>query len=531
LACSQEVALQRTFALLRRVSGARNSETPVKFLLNHGRIFEQPHHFGPDGRVQQVLPNGPARAARTTEMPPPIRSEAAIVVNQPRTRPGRRPRQRIATPTAAHEALHETRRAPASTRSDFVLLQQFLRAGKDWLVDERRHRNLNPVLAGPFVIGAIARGRAASHSQRPRQPLTCRDARLPEARRAAIGRIAQHRPDRRALPTRAGLARGDAFVIEPPHDRRDAPSRHRVVLKDLPHDARLHIEDGIRRRRVIGLANVPVAVRGATQHADFARSGPMTLAASRPLEDLGPFVLGDHALELNEELVLRRRALRRVQKTGFDAVTGELLDQQNLIGIFATQPIRAVDENGLNLSVGRQVAHTLQARAFERGPAIAVVFEDPGLRHFDVECPRQLDQRCRLAHNRVRLALLLRGDPRVNRCHPHAGAPSSWRRAGVLASGPESRRPGRAWWLATDRRCNRAERTRYRGASAAHPRRRWKAPRNPVSACVTICPSVRPLRRAYARSARTRLTGSLKVIATVGSTAVTGALSAAACSR
>jgi hypothetical protein len=47
----------------------------------------------------------------------------------------------------------------------------------------------------------------------------------------------------------------------------------------------------------------------------------------------------------------------------------------------------------------------------------------------------------------------------------------------------------------------------------------------------TICPSVSPLRRAYARSARTRLTGSLKVMATVGSTAGTGAPNAAACSR
>src|SRR5262249_60904799 len=126
---------------------------------------------------------------------------------------------------------------------------------------------------------------------------------------------------------RRGLPRWDALSIAPPDDRSGAASRQRVGLKDLPHDARLHMEDGIRRRRVIGLGNVPVAVRGATQHADFARSGPMTLAASRPLEDLGPFVLGDHALELNEELVLRRPALRRVQKTGFDAVTGELLDQ------------------------------------------------------------------------------------------------------------------------------------------------------------------------------------------------------------
>ena len=50
---------------------------------------------------------------------------------------------------------------------------------------------------------------------------------------------------------------------------------------------------------------------------------------------------------------------------------------------------------------------------------------------------------------------------------------------------------------------------------------------NAVTAWVTTWPRESPLRRAYARIARTVLTGSLKVVATVGSTAGTGALSPA----
>ncbi len=66
-------------------------------------------------------------------------------------------------------------------------------------------------------------------------------------------------------------------------------------------------------------------------------------------------------------------------------MTSKLLGQQNLISVFATQPIRTVDEDSLNLAFRGEVAHPLQARSFERGSTIAVVFEDPGLRHLEVE--------------------------------------------------------------------------------------------------------------------------------------------------
>ncbi len=176
--------------------------------------------------------------------------------------------------------------------------------------------------------------------------MACRAARFPETGKSTIGGVAQHRPDHRALPARPGLARSHALVIEPPRNRPDAPARRRIVRIDLPHHARLGINDGIRRGRVLTLAQVAVAVGGATQHTHFPSASPMSLAAARAFEDLGTLVLGDHALKLHEELIFGRGALRRIEKTGGHTLASELLDQQDLVGILAAQTIGRVDEYG-----------------------------------------------------------------------------------------------------------------------------------------------------------------------------------------
>ena len=134
------IALHGLFTLLRRVGRARHREPPIEFLLNQRGILEQPNDFGPDDLIQQVLPDWSVGATGPAEVPPRIRAEAPIVVNQAGTRPGRGAREGVAAPAATHQPLHEARRDGASPRADFVLVQQFLRARKGRLVDERRHR-------------------------------------------------------------------------------------------------------------------------------------------------------------------------------------------------------------------------------------------------------------------------------------------------------------------------------------------------------------------------------------------------------
>ena len=61
----------------------------------------------------------------------------------------------------------------------------------------------------------------------------------------------------------------------------------------------------------------------------------MALAAAGSFKDLCPLVFGDHALELHQQLIFRRGALRRFYEDRLDTMTAEFLDQQDLIGVFA----------------------------------------------------------------------------------------------------------------------------------------------------------------------------------------------------
>jgi hypothetical protein len=103
----------------------------------------------------------------------------------------------------------------------------------------------------------------------------------------------------------------------------------------------------------------------------------VSLTAARSFQDLRPLVFGDHALELNKKLILRAVALRRFHKQRLDSMAGELLDQQNLVGVLPAQAVRRVREHDLELPFGAEVSHALQAGTLQRRPAIAFIFEDP----------------------------------------------------------------------------------------------------------------------------------------------------------
>jgi hypothetical protein len=75
-------------------------------------------------------------------------------------------------------------------------------------------------------------------------------------------------------------------------------------VEDLTHHLGLIVDD-----LVAGLATpdmpvkIAVAVGSAGQHIDAARAGRVFLAAPAALQDLGPLVLRDHALDLKQQVV------------------------------------------------------------------------------------------------------------------------------------------------------------------------------------------------------------------------------------
>ena len=142
----------------------------------------------------------------------------------------------------------------------------------------------------------------------------------------------------------------------------------------------------------------------------------MPFAAPGALSNLGPFVLGNHALELHQQLIFGRSCGRRLQEYQLDSIACELFRQQDLIGIFTAQAVRRVDQHGCDLACSGQVSHGLQARAQQRSSTIAFVLKLPVGRNKVAVSLGVVDQSRSLALNGVILLLLIRRDTSVDGC-------------------------------------------------------------------------------------------------------------------
>src|SRR5580700_2141742 len=140
-------------------------------------------------------------------------------------------------------------------------------------------------------------------------------------------------------------------------------------------------------------------------------SGAMSLAATRTFEDLRPLVFRNHTLELQQQLIFSCCRPWRADKQGLDTGTSQLLDQQDLIGISSTEPIGCIDQHGVELAFGCQVANPLEARTDQTRATIAFVFEYPFGGNSVALLGGERGQRRRLAGNGVLLLLLVRGYP------------------------------------------------------------------------------------------------------------------------
>jgi hypothetical protein len=115
-----------------------------------------------------------------------------------------------------------------------------------------------------------------------------------------------------------------------------------VAAKPLGDQDRLLLDDLVAGTVLRGLAPVAVAERGAGQDVDRPGAGPIGLAAPVALGELGLLVLGEPALELDQQLVLGAVTARALDELGARAGAGELLDQHRLVGELAGQPVRGI---------------------------------------------------------------------------------------------------------------------------------------------------------------------------------------------
>ena len=247
-----------------------------------------------------------------------------------------------------------------------------------------------------------------------------------------VGRVEQHGVDHGPAPMRhTGRAR-DAGRVEPSAHRGQRQAFVSYPGKDLADHPGGVLVDLVARVPTAGLAcDVAVAEGRAGQHAHGARLGTMPLAAPAALQHLGPLVLREHPLQLQQQAVLRRVPDRPVEEHHFRTSASELLEQEDLVGVAAGQAVRRVDVEGVDGGQGDQVAQVLQGGADQAGAAVAVVDEQPVVMD-DVAIPgdtrRQLAE---LAVDGVALSLLVGGDPGVD---GHLRRRPWWNGSQVLSS-------------------------------------------------------------------------------------------------
>jgi hypothetical protein len=83
----------------------------------------------------------------------------------------------------------------------------------------------------------------------------------------------------------------------------------------------------------------------------------------------------DHALDLQQQIVLGRAADRPIEEHDLGAGAPEFLNQQNLVGIAPRQPIRSQNVDPVEAASGDRVTQAFERRPNQSRAAISLIDE------------------------------------------------------------------------------------------------------------------------------------------------------------
>jgi hypothetical protein len=109
----------------------------------------------------------------------------------------------------------------------------------------------------------------------------------------------------------------------------------------LPYDPSL-LRNRLESRRATTFlgGHIAISIGSTGHHADVAGSSGMPLAAAAPLHDLRALIFGDDALDLQEKVILRALPDCLVEKDYLNAEPPPFVEENDLIGVAASQAIR-----------------------------------------------------------------------------------------------------------------------------------------------------------------------------------------------
>src|SRR3954447_22032050 len=191
--------------------------------------------------------------------------------------------------------------------------------------------------------------------------------------RSSVGGVPENAPYGRPIPGRLAAAGPDALPLETTAGLAEADTLAADPRKDPPHDPSLVLQDLVAGHTTVSLADVAVAIVCARQHADRALACGVALAAPAALQDLGPLVLGHHALDLQQQIVLRREADRPIEEDDLNPRPVELVHQQHLISVAPRQSVRGVNVQAIEVAGRHGITQTLERGLHQGGSAVALV--------------------------------------------------------------------------------------------------------------------------------------------------------------
>jgi len=376
----RHLAIEPHDLLWRASSVGRLSDASAVLVRHAARIFQQCPHLIPHHLLESIAAHGWIAAFGRAGEPVHVRADAAVVMARALRAIGWRERRRlgvvgIAAAAANRQALQQPTRALSALALALAVLVELrsrrLECGR---INQGQHRNLDPFLARTHDTprGARHRSRIAPDQA---QPLSCRhDARPPEHGAANISRIGEHAANRRDAPIPQTPRAFAAHALQTSAYLAQAQPIESNPGKDATHDVGLVLDDlEAGHSAALIAADVAISERRARQRADRARTGSMQATASNALENLGALVLGDDALNLQQEIILRRAADRAVQEYHLGPGAAKLLDQQDLMGMASCQPVGRMHIDALDMAAGNRIAQLLQCRTLKVRAAAPII--------------------------------------------------------------------------------------------------------------------------------------------------------------
>jgi hypothetical protein len=241
---ADQVALQSLAAVAGGVLHAQALKPALDLCLDQRGIFEQLEHLAPDELVQLLQACRPIAAHLPVQATRAVGPRAAVVVvDAALAGRGLAAVVGVAAARAHEDPLQQRRAASVARRESLAFRQPLLGERERLLVDQRRHRNVNPLLGSHSLARLPAVTLAALTGGTRQARAVLGHARLAVRGLAGVGRVAQHPPDRRlAPPGRPGPGRHGALG-QRARDRANRLAPPRIAIEDLDNDPRLALVD------------------------------------------------------------------------------------------------------------------------------------------------------------------------------------------------------------------------------------------------------------------------------------------------